>query len=412
MSPGLLTQQDAAERSHLSSLPKPGALPQRELPLVRPEPPQLSLHLQELSAIEASGVFSNYGPVNTSFEEELVDRIFKQGKCLTVCNATIGLMLAIREVIGEDRTSERQYALMPSFTFAAAAHAALWCGLTPLLCDIDPDTWLPDPKKEELLLERYKGQVAVIVPYATFGNNLDLSRYREISTRYDVPVVVDAAGSLGSLDRHGKAFGSGFEWPVLFSMHATKAFSVGEGGIIYCADAERMERLRCAGSFGFGHPRTATSFGLNSKLSEVSALTARLQLQAFDDVIAQRETLSTMYAKTFDGEFRTQQRCGKRQIRSFESILLPRALAGCRPAFVERLRSRGVHAGTYFSPHLAEHPYFRTRIASSRLPVTNDVAARVLSLPLLTSMSSQDVRFIVGAVREVAEELTSAVACA
>ena len=68
---------------------------------------------------------------------------------------------------------------MPSFTFAAAAHAALWCGRTPLLCDIDPSTWAADPAAEAEMLSRYAGKIAVVMPYATFGYPIDLERYKE-----------------------------------------------------------------------------------------------------------------------------------------------------------------------------------------------------------------------------------------
>jgi len=115
------------------------------IPLVRPAPPQLSLAVDELRSLEQSGIFSNYGPVNTRFEEEMLERFFGgEGACVTVCNATIGLMLAIKEAVGD--VAPGQFALMPAFTFAAAAHAALWCGLTPLLCDINSQTWAADPE--------------------------------------------------------------------------------------------------------------------------------------------------------------------------------------------------------------------------------------------------------------------------
>src|SRR5580698_4252213 len=137
------------------------------IPLVRPAPPQLSLAVEELRSLEESGIFSNFGPVNTRFEQEMLERFFGgEGACTTVCNATIGLMLAIKDAVGEavGEQPAGQFALMPSFTFAATAHAALWCGLTPLLCDIDRETWLPDATAENVLLERYGDEIAVIVP--------------------------------------------------------------------------------------------------------------------------------------------------------------------------------------------------------------------------------------------------------
>jgi dTDP-4-amino-4,6-dideoxygalactose transaminase len=85
---------------------------------------------------------------------------------------------------------------------------------------VDPDTWLPCPASENALLEQYGDDVALIVPYATFGNNLDLSRYEEISRVRGIPVVVDAAASLGSIGMDGHGFGYGSPFSVVFSMHA------------------------------------------------------------------------------------------------------------------------------------------------------------------------------------------------
>ncbi len=379
------------------------------LPLIAPEPPKLSLYGQELSAIEASGIYSNYGPVNTAFEQEMIEAIFGAGECVTVCNATIGLMLAIREVLAETPDGTRRYALLPSFTFAATAQAAMWCGLTPLLCDIDPNTWMPNAAMEEALLERYAGEIAVVIPYATFGNNLDLARYQRLSVRFRVPIVVDAAASLGSLDASGKAFGADFPWPVVFSMHATKVFSVGEGGILYCRDKQRAARLRSMGSFGFSHERSATCLGLNAKLSEVSALTGRLQLRNFAAQVETRELLAQAYAANFGEEFMLQEQHGQRQTRAFFPVLLPRDLTPTRAAVLRSLLELGVGAGCYFSPHLAEQPFFQRRARFDALPVTDEVASRVVSLPLTTSMNIAQVSYVVRAFRSVCDHVRRAV---
>ena len=97
------------------------------IPLTRPGPPKLSEACDALRVIEESGLFSNFGPVNTRFEEDLLEACFGGiGECTTVCNATTGLLLAIREAIARGPGGRRRYALMPAFTFAAAAQAALW----------------------------------------------------------------------------------------------------------------------------------------------------------------------------------------------------------------------------------------------------------------------------------------------
>ena len=101
-------------------------------------------------------------------------------------------------------------------------------------------------------------------------------------------------------------------------------------------------------------------------------------------------------------------KCGQRQVRSFQSVLLPRELATRRPEVIARLREHGIGAGHYFSPHLAEQPLFARAAINPGVPATDDVAARILSLPLLRGMSLAEVTHVVAALREVCAELRHA----
>jgi dTDP-4-amino-4,6-dideoxygalactose transaminase len=360
-----------------------------KIPLVRPSPPQLSLAVAELQSLEQSGTFSNFGPVNTRFEQEMLERFFGgEGACTTVCNATIGLMLAIKDAVGEQPAG--QFALMPSFTFAAAAHAALWCGLTPLLCDVHPTNWAADPAAEAEMLTRYAGKIAVVMPYATFGYPIDLEPYKKLAAQLGVPVVVDAAASLGTCDEHGHGFGSGFAGSVVFSMHATKSFAVGEAGLIYSADPNRIAKLRAMCNFGFGEPRTATMIGLNGKLSEVNALIGRLRLADYDSVLEHRAALFNRYREALP-ELQFQLRAPGTQAHQFVPALLPAGLGGRRAAIRAELAEQGIATGTYFSPHLMQQPYFQRVCVAGPIPVCDDVSARMMSLPLFDSMTHHEV---------------------
>jgi dTDP-4-amino-4,6-dideoxygalactose transaminase len=372
------------------------------IPLMRPNPPRLSQAASLLTAIEDSGTFSNFGPVNTRFETEIRDRLFGgTGACLTVCNATIGLMLAISEATIA-KTRRQRYALMPSFTFAATAQAALWCGLTPLLCDIDPLTWAPSAESEAKLLDRYQDQIAIMLPYATFGYDIDLARYQALGAASGVPVVVDAAASLGTRSAGGQGFGAGFAGSLVYSMHATKSFAVGEGGLIHSADPERIARLRAMANFGFGQPRQATMLGMNAKLGEVSALTALLRLQDYDDVVRHRDVLMQRYRSRMPW-MRFQPDTPQIQAHQFVPAMLPRAVAPRRALLQARMRDAGIGVATYFDPHLAEQPYIAAKSRCGDLRVTQDVAKRMVSLPLYDSMTLDD-------VDEVAECLWDAMA--
>ena len=364
----------------------------REVRMAKPNPPRLSEHLSELIALEDSGIFSNYGFQARRLEQDLTAQMFGRGHCLSVCNATMGLMVAIRSTLWR-RNRQRKYALMPSYTFAATAHAAIWCGLTPLFCDVDEDTWLASESAEEELLCRYKDEIAVIIPCTTFGNSIDMDRYERFHQQYDVDIVVDAAAALGSKDHAGEQFGTGSRWPIVYSMHATKPFSCGEAGIIYSTDAAWIEEMRSISSFGFEEPRIASLPGLNAKICEVTALTAYLQLQRFEEVVLQRQYLKIQYEMHLP-EWKRQFVNGQRQVPSYEFILLPEDVAPFRSQIMEDLKAQGIGTGCYFSPHLAEQQYFVQCSVSGPLPVTKALSQQILTLPMYDSMTSDDVLYV------------------
>jgi dTDP-4-amino-4,6-dideoxygalactose transaminase len=325
-----------------------------------------------------------------------------RGGCLTVANATLGLMIAIRE--SSTANPAGRYAVMPSFTFAAAAHAAIWAGLIPLFVDIDPQTWSADPDSEEEQLRRYGHEVACVVPYACFGNGIDLDRYARWAHDRSVGVVVDAAASLGTLDGSGCGFGAGFRHAVVFSMHATKPFATGEGGVIHSGDLERLDRLRTMANFGFGEPKAATMPGLNAKLDEIGALQALVKLAELETVAEHRARLAALYRARLGG-LQFQRTIGRRLAYQFMPVLLPPSLRDHRAAIVSALEDRGIGCRTYFSPHLAEQPYFADNAAKTDLPVTQKVADGIMSLPMADDMIDDEVEVVCERLLGIIEEI-------
>jgi dTDP-4-amino-4,6-dideoxygalactose transaminase len=220
-----------------------------------------------------------------------------------------------------------------------------------------------------------------------------------LSERYGVPVVIDAAASLGSWDEKGRGFGSGSRHPVVYSMHATKTFATAEAGLIYCSDHEAIKTLRVMGNFGFGQPRTATMPGLNAKLSEIGALLALAKLHEVEQVVSHRESLAATYrAELSSWDF--QQMRGRRHAYQFMPILLPERGAERKAEIIAALASKGVSVAAYFSPHLAGHPYFRETCVMTALPVSDRIARRILSLPMSDTMTVEDIKYVCASLRE------------
>ena len=374
-------------------------LPQR-LPLIAPNPPRLSEHLDDLRRVEGSGVFSNNGPEVRAFEADVTRVLFGgQGASLTVANATLGLMIAIREAAGLN-PAPGTMALMPALTFTAAAQAADWAGLTPLVADIDPHDWGMAAEAEERLLRQHDGRIGVLVPYATFGNAIDLDRYAWLQQRFGVGVVIDAASSLGTIDDNGRGFGAGASFATVYSMHATKTFAVGEGGLVHSGNPDLIARLRAMSNFGFTAGRTATLPGINAKLPEVLAVIARAKLAEIDATCDARAGVEAAYREAL-GDFTLQAVRGRRRAMQFMPVLLPPHLAAHRDAIAAAMDADGVGTGTYFSPHLGEQPWLKATALIEPTPVADRVAGAMLSLPITDAMTGDD-------ARRVAEVLASA----
>lgn len=365
-----------------------------KLPLIAPRPPRLSEMGNALRVLEQSGYYSNGGPIVREFEREIAAQLFGgEGLCLAVANATLGLTLAIREA----RTGRSgRYALVPAFTFAATAHAAIWAGLTPILVDSDPEDWAVAAAAENALLERHGDDVAVVVPYDTFGTGIDLGRYQALSEEHDVGVVIDAAASLGSLDAAGRGFGTGARFACVFSMHATKTFATAEGGLVYSTDEDRIWSLRRMQNFGFGAPRTATQEGINAKLPEILGLLALAKLREIDRVADHRAALEQVYRARLGDDFVLQNSHAQRQVAQFMPLLLPTGTD--RAAVMKDLADRGIGSGHYFSPHIGQQPYFRRSCIVGPTPVADALAARMLSLPVTDAMTADDVATVCDAL--------------
>ena len=349
-----------------------------------------------LAMIERSGHYTNGGPVVRRFEAAIIEHLYQGiGDCLAVPSATIGLMLAIRQA-REGRSGD--LALMPSFTFAATAHAALWAGLTPVLIDSDPDDWAACAEAEAAALRDYGDRIAVIVPYDTFGTGIDLARYARISADHGAGIVVDAAASLGNLDADGMGFGSNGPFATVFSMHATKPFATAEGGLIYSSDTRLITELRAMSNYGFGTARSALQPGMNAKLPEVLGLLALARLDQIAEVAAHRATLAERYRAALDDTVSLQSVRAERAIAQFMSVLLPPALAAKRSAIMADLAAEGIGAGHYFSPHLAQQPYFQKVCITRPTPVADAIGARILSLPVSDTMAVEDVDRVAAAL--------------
>jgi dTDP-4-amino-4,6-dideoxygalactose transaminase len=364
----------------------------KKIPFLRPSLVKLDELTPYLAEIESTRIYSNFGPLNTRFEKRVLEQYFDQlGAVTTVSNATIGLVLALSQC----RRPKGKYVLMPSFTFAATPLAAIWCGLEPFFVDIRSDDWCMDEEILRKWVEKLGDQVAAILPYATFGTNMNLEYYRELHES-GVPVVIDAAPGFGAMD--GQIyFGKGFPGCVVFSFHATKSFGVGEGGLIYSANPELISKIRQAENFGFSSNRETAIQGLNGKISEYAAAVALSTLDVFDEKIKKRQQIYSWYVEKLN-----EKRLFEKGwiVQKAEGEIPHQFMPICCPEekqsddIIRLLANGGIESRSYFSPPCHLHSYFSSYPHTS-LAVTENISNRILSLPLWEEMTKEDVCMVV-----------------
>ncbi|WLD93015.1 aminotransferase class I/II-fold pyridoxal phosphate-dependent enzyme [Alkalihalobacillus sp. AL-G] len=369
-----------------------------KIPFLKPNVVDIDKYKHYVDRIDRSHYYSNFGPLNTLFEQKVLEGYFdNHGAVTTVNNATTGLMLAISAL----KRSKGRYALMPSFTFSATALAAVWCGLEPYFIDVTEEEWCMDEKLLHDAINELGDDLAIVIPYDTFGKGMNLSFYEKLSNN-GIPVVIDAAASFGT-NVDSVQFGKGFSGAVVFSFHATKAFGVGEGGLIYSEDKDLISKIRQSSNFGFSQERETFIQGLNGKMSEFTAAIALATLESFDLKIKHLQNLYDLYSDLFkktrliDDGWKLQKTSSTTP-HQFLPVKCPKDTQNTE--ILGQLLSSDIEARTYFDPACHEQELFK-KYPSTSLEVTNSLSTSILSLPLWVGLTETQVSKIIGVLKNV-----------
>lgn len=222
------------------------------IPLVRPSLPPLKNFHTRMAAANASGKLANFGPI---FDETVKALARASGRWeLPVSNGTTALQLAVMSAFPPGSRI-----LIPDFTHVGTLQAVVAAGCVPVLAPVDRRTWtLSESFAHCLGSSSYDGFIVV----SPFGYRVDFEHYDHVAKIVGKPVVYDLAGAWG-LPVHTRA-------PVSYSLHATKNFSCGEGGIVSFASEDCWEAARVISNFGTLPDRcVATPLANNMKVDEM-----------------------------------------------------------------------------------------------------------------------------------------------
>ena len=328
---------------------------------------------------------SNNGPYVQEFERRIAE-LTGAKHCVAMCNATVALEIAIRAVgmAGE--------VIVPSYTFIATAHALQWQQITPVFCDVDPQTHNIDPSRvEALITPRTTGIIGVHV----WGQPCDVEALADIARRSGLRLIYDAAHAFGC-DYRGQMIGN-FGDAEVFSFHATKFFNTFEGGAVVTNDDSLAHKMRLMKNFGFADYDQVVSIGTNGKMSEIAAAMGLTGLESLEDFVAvtrhnyqryrhELADLPGVRFLTFDENER----------RNYQYIVIEvdEARAGIsRDLIMKTLWAENVIARRYFYPGCHRMEPYRSYFphAGLLLPETEALCQRTLLLPTGTAIDEEDI---------------------
>lgn len=340
------------------------------------------------------------GAETLAFERELAASVGAP-HAVTVNSCTSALQLALL-VSGVGRGDE---VIVPSMTWCSTANAALYAGARPVFCDVDPRTLCADPASiARHLTPRTKA--VVVVHFG--GYAIDVKALRRALPKR-VALIEDAAHALGATYPDGRPVGSSGNL-VCFSFYPNKNLATAEGGAVVLADPRMADRLRSLRQHAlpvnawkrFTHPKTIflsgalTELGYKMNFTDLQAALARVQLRRQPEFARRRLQLVRRYLRRLqsnvpglgfqDGIDATSH------ARHLMVVLLPARPGGLtRDQLLHQLRMRNIGATVHYAP-LHRMPLYRH--GRTKLPVTEALYPRIMTLPIGACMTVKDVDYV------------------
>jgi len=346
-------------------------------PLIRPDIPPLADWTPILEEAYRERRFTNFGPLSRRLEQLLAET---WGGPQAVCIATSSGTAALAAPLIARGVSGR--VILPAFTFPATLSAIRMAGAEPFLADVSPHDWRLDVDTLRHALDTTGARAAIVL--CPFGLRSDFEPQARLVASRGGTLVVDNAAGLGVAGRPVEVSPHAFE---ACSLHATKPFAVGEGGVIF-AHRSQEDDLRRALNFGLkpGSPTDLRGWGINGKLSELHAAVGLAAACGFSERLARRQALVARYVAAVKGREGlaacTDAAAGAWQ---FFPILLPDAAAAER--FVTEAAARGMETRRYYAPALSILPDVE-RLGPC--PVAEDLAARMCCVPVYSDATETE----------------------
>ncbi len=347
--------------------------------------PSYDEYCEMIKPIFESGHLTNMGPLHNDFANKVGSYLGTDNVSLFT-NGHLALSVAIKALglTGEVITTP--------FTFASTTHAIVENGLTPVFCDIEPETYTIDANKiEEIITDK----TSAIIPVHVYGNVCDVEKIDAIAKKYNLKVIYDAAHVFGVkiADRGIGTFGD----ISMFSFHATKVFNTIEGGCLTYSDSSLTDRISSLRNFGITSPESVDYLGTNAKMNEFQAAMGLCNLKHIDNELLKRQKAEEIYCERLSGvsgiNLCPAQRDVKRNYAYFPVLFDKKEFGKSRDEVAKILFESNIFARKYFYPVTNEFACYKGRY-KGETPVAKNVSENILCLPMYADLTADEVNLI------------------
>jgi dTDP-4-amino-4,6-dideoxygalactose transaminase len=362
-----------------------------------------------------------------AFEQEFAERLGRAAgtplAAAAVSSGTGGLHLAL-EACG---LRAGDVALVPAYTFAATAGAAVCLGAEVAFVDCAADSFLLDTDSLERTARRLAegktayetggpaGRPRVVVPVHFGGLCCDMGAVNETARRYGMSVVEDAAHAFPAYTETGEPAGTLGDAGV-FSFYATKTITSGEGGMVVSRNRDLINRVSLLRCHGIDRPvwnrytgekaswyYEVVQAGYKYNLPDILASIGRVQLRRADELLDKRKRIAARYDAAFSGiPALSTPPASAGDARHLYPLRLNPPLAAVRDHCVRKLQDMGIGVSVHFIP-LHKMPYYRKRygLKDGDFPRAEDTYSRVISLPIWPGMTEEETGRVIDSVFEL-----------
>lgn len=346
--------------------------------------PPIAAYQEQLERIWANEWLTNNGALYKELSQKLKDYLGVH-HIIPMTNGTLPIQIALNAY------GEGGEIITTPFSYVATTSSIVWERCTPVFVDIHPEYLTIDETKIEAAIT---DKTTAILATHVYGNPCDVVAIAAIAKKHQLKVIYDAAHCFGVTYKGQSIFNYGDVSTCSF--HATKLFHTGEGGALFCQDAQTYHAMWYRHNFGHSGPETYYGLGINAKMSELQAAMGLAVLPYMDHILAERQRVCHYYNAHLDWErLRALKiREGTQWNYAYYPVLFEtEALLLCA---MQSLAKQDIYPRRYFYPSLEALPY----IASQQCPVAANMAKRVLCLPLYTDLKNSICRKVVSIINE------------